>query len=117
MKNNLLNVSTDLPSPKSLKKKILFASVPADGHFNPLTGLASYLQANGYEVAWYTSDLYQQKLTQLDIKHFPFKKALNVTGENLEEIFPQRKLLTNKISRLNFDIINFFIDRAEEYYT
>jgi len=35
-------------------KKILFVTVPADGHFNPLTGLAKYLQDSGCEVRWYT---------------------------------------------------------------
>lgn len=26
------------------EKKILFATIPGDGHFNPLTGLAKHLQ-------------------------------------------------------------------------
>jgi hypothetical protein len=43
-------------SSESLKaKEILFASFPADGHFNPLTGLAVYLKNLGCEVRWYTS--------------------------------------------------------------
>ncbi len=29
--------------------KILFASFPADGHFNPLTGLAFHLNEQGYD--------------------------------------------------------------------
>ena len=30
--------------------KILFATVPADGHFNPLTGITMHLKATGHEV-------------------------------------------------------------------
>src|SRR5688500_7106984 len=60
------------------KKKILIATVPADGHFNPLTGIAKFLENNGYDVAWYTSDLYRPKLNKLGIRHYSFKKALDV---------------------------------------
>ena len=42
-------------------KKILFASMPAEGHVNPLTGLAKYLQAKGADVRWYTGDHMHQK--------------------------------------------------------
>jgi UDP:flavonoid glycosyltransferase YjiC (YdhE family) len=34
-------------------KKILFASIPYDGHFNPLTGLAVYLKSKGHDVRWF----------------------------------------------------------------
>jgi len=41
--------------------KILFANVPADGHFNPLTGLAAHLKSIGCDVRWYTSKKYAEK--------------------------------------------------------
>ena len=97
-------------------KKILFASVPADGHFNPLTGLAVHLKSIGYDVRWYTSKIYFDKLNKLSIPHYPFVKALEATGENLEEVFPERKNFKNKVAKLNFDIINFFLLRSTEYY-
>jgi MGT family glycosyltransferase len=97
-------------------KKILFATVPADGHFNPLTGLAKHLEAAGHEVGWYCAGTYAKKLKKLSLRHFPFTKALEVTSDNIEDIFPARSKIKNKIKRLNFDIINFFIARAEEYY-
>ncbi len=31
---------------------ILFATVPADGHFNPLTGVAMHLKAAGHDIRW-----------------------------------------------------------------
>ena len=57
-------------------KKILFANFPADGHFNPLTGLAVHLKKLGCDVRWYTSATYTEKLKTLNIKHYPFKKAV-----------------------------------------
>ncbi len=97
-------------------KKILFACVPGDGHFNPLTGIAKYLQSLGYDIRWYTSAAYSKKLEKLQIPHYPFKRALEVTGETADTVFPERKELKNPVKKLNYDIINFFIKRGPEYY-
>lgn len=97
-------------------KRILFACVPGDGHFSPLTGIAKQLQNSGYDVRWYTSAIYAEKLKKIKIRHYPFKKALEVTGENVGHIFPERDKIKNPIKKLNFDIINFFIKRGPEYY-
>jgi MGT family glycosyltransferase len=97
-------------------KKILFANVPADGHFNPLTGLAVFLKEKGYDVRWYSSETYLAKIARLGITSYPFKKALEVNSENLEAIFPERKHINGKIGKLNFDLQHYFIRRAPEYY-
>ncbi len=107
------------PSARSAQgrgKKILFASFPADGHFNPLTGLAKYLQAAGHDVRWYTSPTYQEKLGKLQIPFFPFKKAVDVSNNDFDKAFPGREKHKTQISRLKFDIINAFIKRGPEYY-
>lgn len=97
-------------------KKILFASVPADGHFNPLTGLAKHLQSLGYEVRWYTSKHYAPKLKKLSIPHYPFVKAMDVTAETIDEKFPDRAKIKSKVKKLNYDLMNYFILRGPEYY-
>jgi MGT family glycosyltransferase len=96
--------------------KILFANFPADGHFNPLTGLAVYLRQQGHDVRWYTSQVYAGKLQQLRIAHYPFKKAMDLSGDLLEEVFPERSKKNSQLSKLKFDIINAFILRGPEYY-
>ena len=104
-------------NPASLAgKKILFASVPADGHFNPLTGLAVYMKELGADVRWYTSSEYAGKLTKLGIQQYPFKKALEITANNMETTLPGREKIKNQISKLNYDIINVFILRGAEYF-
>jgi UDP:flavonoid glycosyltransferase YjiC (YdhE family) len=97
-------------------KKILFASVPADGHFNPLTGLAKHLQSLGYEVRWYTSTHYAAKLQKLAIPHYPFVKAMDISGDEIDKMFPERTKIKNKIKKINYDLTNYFILRAPEYY-
>lgn len=97
-------------------KKILFGTVPAAGHFNPLTGLAKYLQELGCDVRWYASSIFSDKLNELDIKHYAFQKAKDINALNLAEMLPERNILSDPAEKLDFDLINFFGERAPEYY-
>mgnify|MGYP001016572938 CR=1 FL=1 len=47
--------------------KILFATMPFDGHFNPLTGIAMHLKEAGHDVRWYAGSSYAEKLQRLDV--------------------------------------------------
>lgn len=96
--------------------KILFATFPADGHFNPLTGLAKHLQGMGCDVRWYTSNAYLPKLQKLGIPHFPLNRALDITGDKIDLIFADREKCKSQVSKLNFDFINLFILRGPEYF-
>ncbi|KYP14612.1 MAG: hypothetical protein A1D16_00710 [Flavihumibacter sp. CACIAM 22H1] len=97
-------------------RRILFANVPADGHFNPLTSLAAHLLEQGYEIAWYSSDLYAGKIRRMGIRHFPFKQALDINAATIDQFLPRRKRIKGKLSLLNFDLQEFFIKRGPEYY-
>lgn len=96
-------------------KKILFASMPAEGHVNPLTGLAKYLQAQGCDVRWYTGASYAAKMTKLNIPLFPFRKAVDVNGGNLEELFPEREKIKGQVKKLVYDMIHVFIRQAPKF--
>jgi UDP:flavonoid glycosyltransferase YjiC (YdhE family) len=96
--------------------KVLMASAPFDGHFNPLTTLALALKEVGYDVRWYTQEKYAPKLAKLQIPHFPFRNALQFHDGNMDELFPQRAAIKNKISKINFDIQEIFVKRGPEYY-
>ncbi|MBI1342202.1 MAG: glycosyltransferase [Terrimonas sp.] len=98
-------------------KKILLANFPADGHFNPLTGIAVHLSNLGYDVRWYCSEGYAPKLKKLQIHHYPFKKAIDVSDGNFDKMFPGRQQYRTAVGKLRFDIIHAFILRAPEYYT
>lgn len=96
--------------------KILFACFPADGHFNPLTGLAMHLKEKGCDVRWYTSDYYAQKLKRLGIHHYGFNKAVDTNASKIEEIFPERAEHKSQVKKLVFDMIHAFILRGPEYF-
>lgn len=97
-------------------KKILFATMPADGHFNPLTGLAVHLKSLGCDIRWYTGKQYADKIRSFDIPYFGFTKAMELIPEQFEKDFPERDKIKNPIAKLNFDIINVFIKEGPKYY-
>jgi MGT family glycosyltransferase len=96
--------------------RILFACVPADGHFNPLTGLARYLADRGCDVRWYTSVHYREKVRSLGLQHYPLKKAMDIYPSDIDKVFPERKKHRSQISKLVFDLVEIFILRSPEYY-
>lgn len=97
------------------KPRILFATMPLDGHFNPLTGLAAYLDQLGYDVRWYVGGHYGEKVKKLGLTHYPFVKAKVVNQENLEAVFPERKKIKGTIAKLRFDINHVFLLRIPEF--
>ncbi|GAA4326601.1 glycosyltransferase [Mucilaginibacter gynuensis] len=96
-------------------KRILFANVPTDGHFNPLTGLAKELQKSGCDVHWYTSKIFGNKLERLDIVHHQFTTAKELNGQNIQTAIPEFKTATGP-EKGKLYLKNLFIDRAEEYF-
>jgi MGT family glycosyltransferase len=113
--SNLFSSYPNLLTATSLKgKRILFANFPADGHFNPLTGLAVHLKWLGCDVRWYTSNKYADKLQRLGIPLLPFKKAMDVA--EVEKVFPERDAIKTQVAKLKFDIIHAFILRGPEYF-
>ncbi|WP_235921003.1 glycosyltransferase [Foetidibacter luteolus] len=112
------SMGTAIPHPSAVTKeyRILFANVPADGHFNPLTGLAKYLQKQGHDVRWYSSAQYGAKLQKMHIPHYPFVKAMDPADKDVDQLFPERASHKGTVAKLNFDLINFFILRSTEYF-
>ncbi|CCH54256.1 UDP-glucuronosyl/UDP-glucosyltransferase [Fibrisoma limi BUZ 3] len=88
-------------------KKILVATFSADGHFNPLTGLAKHLQEAGCDVRWYTSDIYKKRLEKLGIPHFPVLAHEDVNADSVDELYSERALLTDVGDKANFDMLIF----------
>ena len=97
--------------------KILFANFPADGHFNPLTGLAVHLKNLGCDVRWYTSKKYEAKIARLGIPFYELKKALDFAANpDIDAVFPERKKHKGQVAKLKFDMVHAFILRSPEYY-
>ncbi|MFC5408471.1 glycosyltransferase [Larkinella bovis] len=96
-------------------KKILVACIPADGHFNPLTGIAKHLQELGHDVRWYTGGRYRTKAEKLGFPTYPFRRAKVVNQDTFEDLYPQRKYIKGKLARLRFDFEEVFLNRAPEF--
>jgi len=95
--------------------KVLLASLPADGHFNPLTGIAVYLRDRGHDVRWYAGPAYGSKIDRLDMPWFPYQRATEVMAGNLNELFPGRAALKGP-KRISFDLDKFFVSQVENHF-
>jgi UDP:flavonoid glycosyltransferase YjiC (YdhE family) len=95
--------------------KFLFATMPFDGHFNPLTSIAMHLKAQGHDVRWYAGPSYVRKLADLDIPRFAFQRAREVSGQNIAELFPERASLKGP-RLLSFDLEQVFVANVEHHY-
>jgi MGT family glycosyltransferase len=99
-----------------MSKKILFANVPLDGHFNPLTDLAVHLKNQGHDVRWYAGKSFEKKLAKFGIQHYPFQVAKEITQFNIDEFYPERTKVKAGVPRLKFDLKYFFVHRGPEYF-
>jgi UDP:flavonoid glycosyltransferase YjiC (YdhE family) len=95
--------------------KILFAAIPADGHFNPLTGVAMHLKTAGHDVRWYAGPSYAAKLERLGIPHYPFKRASEIRGDNVGELFPERAKLSGP-ALIRFDGKHMMVINTGNYF-
>ena len=95
--------------------KILFATMPFDGHFNPLTGVAMHLRAAGHDVRWYAGPSYAAKLERLGIPHFPFQRATEINQDNIGELFPERAKLRGP-GLIRFDGKHIFVNNTENFF-
>ncbi|HEU4470703.1 MAG TPA: nucleotide disphospho-sugar-binding domain-containing protein [Flavisolibacter sp.] len=102
---------------KSLAKlKILIATVPADGHFNPLTGIAKYLQEQGHDVRWYSGPGYAERAARLGIPFYAYQEARNINQDNIADMFPERQAIKGTMARIRFDIRHAFLANVPAYY-
>jgi len=95
--------------------KILFATMPFDGHFNPLTGVAMHLQATGHDVRWYAGPSYAAKLERLGISHLPFQRAKEINMDTIGELFPERASLRG-LALMRFDGKQVFAGNIENFF-
>jgi UDP:flavonoid glycosyltransferase YjiC (YdhE family) len=95
--------------------RILFASMPFDGHFLPMTGLAQRLRREGHDVRFYTGGSFAGRLQQLGVPHLPFRRAVEVNGQNLAEHFPEIVKLKGP-KRVAFDVEKIFFANIPAHY-
>ncbi|MHA7271004.1 glycosyltransferase [Arthrobacter sp. HLT1-20] len=95
--------------------KVLLASQAIAGHFNPMTGIAMALKGAGHDVAFYTGHDLAGKLAELDVRHFPFVRAVEHTADNLNELYPQRARLKGPMA-IRFDGEKIFASNVSSFF-
>ena len=95
--------------------RILFASMPADGHFNPLTGIAVHLAERGHDVRWYAGPRYGAKIDRLGMRWSPYQRATEVMAGNLNDLFPERAGLKGP-RLISFDLDILFVGQVENHF-
>ena len=94
--------------------RTLFATIAADGHVNPLTGIAVRLRSAGHDVRWYTGNPYASRLDKLGIPHFPYRRADQHTDAASLASLPERQRL-HGLALLRYDFEKFFLANTESY--
>ncbi|MEV4689001.1 glycosyltransferase [Microbacterium sp. LWH3-1.2] len=87
--------------------RILVATVPAAGHFNPLTGPAVRLAERGHDVRWYAGPEYATRVERLGLEVIPYAAATEITADNVNALFPERQKLKGPRA-IEFDADVFF---------
>ncbi|HET9348243.1 MAG TPA: nucleotide disphospho-sugar-binding domain-containing protein [Arthrobacter sp.] len=95
--------------------KVLLASQAIAGHFNPMTGIGVRLKDEGHEVGWYTGRTLAGRLDGLGIPHYPFDRAIEHTGDNLNELYPQRAKLKGPMA-IRFDGERIFASNVGNFF-
>lgn len=95
--------------------RILFASMPMDGHFNPLTGLAVHLKQRGHDVRWYAAPSYVKKLEAIGIPHLLFARAIDLNAGNLTRHFPEYERLGVGPKAIAFALEKIFFGNLEAH--
>jgi UDP:flavonoid glycosyltransferase YjiC (YdhE family) len=95
--------------------RILLSARPADGHFNPLTGIATHLAAVGHDVRWYAGPEYAGRVNRLGMMAYPYVAATEVTGTNINVLFPERAKLKGP-RLISFDAEKYFVANVAEQF-
>jgi UDP:flavonoid glycosyltransferase YjiC (YdhE family) len=95
--------------------RILIATVPAAGHFNPLTGPAVRLAELGHDVRWYAGPAYAARVKRLGLEVIPYEAATEITGDNVNALFPERPKLRGA-KAIEFDADVFFARPARAQF-
>lgn len=95
--------------------RILIATVPAAGHFNPLTGPAVRLAELGHDVRWYAGPAYGARVERLGLEVIPYGVATEITADNVNALFPERQKLRGP-KAIEFDADTFFARPARAQF-
>lgn len=89
--------------------RILFATVPVEGHVHPLLPIATELTGRGHRVTWLTGRRFRRTVESTGASHAALDAAHDPGEAGLVDRFPDRDRLSG-LARLTYDIKHVFID-------
>jgi MGT family glycosyltransferase len=88
--------------------KILLASIPATGHFNPILVAARMLKEAGHDTAIYTSVMFRDKIEKAAVQFFPLPEDADLGVRNLIASHLERNKVTpspEEMSKILTDVM------------
>lgn len=89
--------------------RILFATVPVEGHVHPLLPIAAELTGRGHRVTWLTGRRFRGPVEATGASFEPLASAHDPGDGGLVDRFPERARLSG-LARLTYDLKHVFID-------
>ncbi len=91
--------------------KILFASVPASGHMNPVLSIARMAKARGDTTIFAAASHFAGAVEAAGARFMPLLGAADIDHREVEKIVPERALLPPGPAQLRIQLERIFIDR------
>src|ERR1700731_2662806 len=96
--------------------KILLASIPATGHFNPILVAARILKEAGHETAIYTSVVFRDKIERAEVRFFPLPEDADQGVRDFIASFLEKHKVTPGPEELVKAYTGVFIDPMISQY-
>jgi hypothetical protein len=91
--------------------KILFTSMPATGHINPLLAIVPMLREEGHEITFLTGSAFRDRIENSGVKFVSLQGAADFDGRNILSVAPELKDIPPGLEWLRVAIERFFLDR------
>jgi hypothetical protein len=90
--------------------KILTASIPANGHVNPMLAIARILMSDGHDLAIYTGSAFRARVEAADAKFFSLPTEADIDLTDPFARIPELKVLPPGPDWLRVAMERFFVD-------
>jgi MGT family glycosyltransferase len=90
---------------------ILFASMPATGHINPLLGITRILLAEGHEITFLTGSAFRDRIEKSGAKFVSLQGNADFDGTDILSVVPELKDIPPGVEWFRVVIERVFVDR------
>lgn len=92
------------------KPHVLICSTSFTGHYEKLRAIAVALVKEGYKVTIMTGSTLRQRSEETGARFYPVRGLADYDGQNIDQHWPERRLVPAGSQHLCFDLSNLFIE-------